>query len=146
MSNWFLQENVSNFYQINMVKFIEISWNIYQISDADELFLWYGWPKKGVYPYFQLGPLSEILTIANMRHAASRIWTCTEPEFRLSLMKLCKNDNNYTTAQQCCSNLSNKIWQILKQEVGDDLKVCVLNPYVSTLSRLMTISLVIVEI
>ena len=28
-------------------------------------------------------PLSEILTISNLRHAASRIWTCAEPEFRL---------------------------------------------------------------
>ena len=42
-------------------------------GDDDELFLWYGWPTKGVKPYFQPGPLSEILTIANLRHAASRI-------------------------------------------------------------------------
>ena len=34
-------------------------------------------------PYFQLGPLSEILTIANLRDVASGIQTCTEPEFRL---------------------------------------------------------------
>ena len=27
---------------------------------TDELFLWYGWPTKGVWPYFQIGPLSEI--------------------------------------------------------------------------------------
>ena len=64
----------------------------------DELFLWYGWPTKGVKPYFQPGPLSEILTIANLRHAASRIWTCAEPEFRLCWMKLCSSDNHYTTA------------------------------------------------
>ena len=43
----------------------------------------YGWPMKGVKPYFQPGLLSEILTIANLRHAASRISTCAEPEFRL---------------------------------------------------------------
>ena len=42
-------------------------------DDDDELFLWYGWPKKGVWPYFQPGPLSEILTIANLRQAASRV-------------------------------------------------------------------------
>ena len=47
-------------------------------------------------PYFQSGPLSEILTIANPRHAASRIWTCTEPVFRLWWMKLCSSDNHYT--------------------------------------------------
>ena len=29
------------------------------------------------------GPLSEILPIANLRHAMSRILTCAEPEFRL---------------------------------------------------------------
>ena len=45
-----------------------------------------------------LGPLSEILTIANLWHAASRVWTCAEPEFRLSWMKLCSSDNHYTTA------------------------------------------------
>ena len=69
-------------------------------DDDDELFLWYGWPTKGVQPYFQLGLLSEILTIANLRHAASRIWTCAEPELRLSWMKLCRSDNHYTTARQ----------------------------------------------
>ena len=45
-----------------------------------------------------LGPFSEILTIANLRHATSRVWTCAEPEFRLSWMKLCSSDNHYTTA------------------------------------------------
>ena len=43
--------------------------------------------------YFQPGPLSEILTIANLRHAAIRVWTSTEPEFRLNWMKLCSSDN-----------------------------------------------------
>ena len=36
--------------------------------------------------------------IANFRNAASRIWACTEPEFRLCWIKLCSNDNRYTTA------------------------------------------------
>ena len=39
--------------------------------------------------------LSEILTIANIRHAAIRIWTCAEPEFRLCWMKLCTRDNQH---------------------------------------------------
>ena len=39
-----------------------------------------------------------ILTIANLWHAASRIWTCAEPEFRLTWMKLLSSDNHYTTA------------------------------------------------
>ena len=68
-------------------------------DDDDELFLWYGWPTKGILPYFQPGPLSEILTIVNLRHAASRVWTCAEPEFRLSWMKLYSNDNHYTTSK-----------------------------------------------
>ena len=37
--------------------------------------------------YFQPGLLSLILTIANLRHAAGRIWTSTEPKFRLWWMK-----------------------------------------------------------
>ena len=49
----------------------------------DELFLHIDWPVKGVEPYFQLGPFSEILTIANLRHAASRIRICAEPKLRL---------------------------------------------------------------
>ena len=73
------------------------------IDDDDEFFLWYGWPTKGVSPYFQPGPLSEILTIANLQHAASRVWTCTEPEFRLSWMKLCSSDNHYTLAPRQCA-------------------------------------------
>ena len=42
-------------------------------NDDDELFLRYGGPTKGVYLFFQPGPLSKILTIANLRHAASRV-------------------------------------------------------------------------
>ena len=29
-------------------------------------------------------------------HTMSRIWTCAEPELRLSWMKLCSSDNHYT--------------------------------------------------
>ena len=36
-------------------------------DDDDELFSWYGWPTRGVLPYFHKGPLSDILTIANLR-------------------------------------------------------------------------------
>ena len=42
-------------------------------DDDNELFLWYSWPTKGVWPYLQSGPLPEVLTIANRRHVASRI-------------------------------------------------------------------------
>ena len=64
-------------------------------DDDDEMFLWYGWPTKGIWPYFQPEPLSEILTITNLQHAASRIWTCAEPKFRLSWMKLWSSDNHF---------------------------------------------------
>ena len=67
-------------------------------DDNNELFLWYDWPTKSVEPYFQPWPLSEILTIANLRHASRRVWACAEPEFRLSWMKFCSSDNHYTTA------------------------------------------------
>ena len=33
----------------------------------------------------------EILIIANSWYAASRVWTCAKPEFRLYWMKLCSN-------------------------------------------------------
>ena len=59
---------------------------------------------KGIKLYFQPGPLSEILTITNLWHTASRIWTCSEPEFRLCWMKLCSSDNHYTMAPRL------KIW------------------------------------
>ena len=72
------------------------SWKIYLINKCqmnwridDELILWYGWPTKGVQPYFQSGPLSGNLTIANLQHAASKIWICAKPGFRLCWMKLC---------------------------------------------------------
>ena len=59
------------------------------------MFLRYGWPTKDVYLYFQPAPLSEILTIANLWHAASRIWTSAETEFRFPWMKLCISYNHY---------------------------------------------------
>ena len=34
------------------------------------------------------------------RYALSRVWTCAEPEFRVSWMKLCSSDNHYTTTPQ----------------------------------------------
>ena len=40
---------------------------------------------------------TEILTIANLWHAASRVWTCAEPEFRLIWMKFRSSDNHNTT-------------------------------------------------
>ena len=49
-------------------------------------------------PYFQPGPLSEILTIAILRHTTCKIWPCTESEFRFCWRKLCSSDNHYTTA------------------------------------------------
>ena len=69
--------------------------------------LWWWWrivfvvwltDERRFLPYFQPGPLPEILTIANLRQTATRVWTCAEPELRLGWMKLCSNDNHYTTA------------------------------------------------
>ena len=48
-------------------------------DDDDELFLRNGWPTKGDKHYFQPGPLLEFFTIANLQHAANRIWTGAEP-------------------------------------------------------------------
>ena len=51
--------------------------------DDGKLLLWNGLPTKGAQPYFQSGPLSEILVIANLRHAASKVKIWAEPESRL---------------------------------------------------------------
>ena len=53
---------------------------------------------KAFMPYFQPGPLSEILTIANLWHAARSVWTWAKSKFRLCWMKLCSSDNHYTMA------------------------------------------------
>ena len=63
--------------------------------------------RKVFMPYFQPGPLSEILTIANLWHAISRVWTCTESEFRFCWMKLCSSDNHYTMVPRCHVVISN---------------------------------------
>ena len=43
-------------------------------DDDGESFLWYGWPTKGIQPYFQPGLLSEILTIAKQNSNLCRTW------------------------------------------------------------------------
>ena len=45
---------------------------------------------------FALFLAETILSIVNLQHAASRIWTSAEPEFRLCWIKLCSSDNHYT--------------------------------------------------
>ena len=47
------------------------------------MFLWYGWPTKGVRDNCQ-----RSLPSVNLRHAAIRIWTCAEPEFKIWWVKL----------------------------------------------------------
>ena len=49
----------------------------------------------GMVDRWKLGPLSEILTITNLRHAASRIWTCAEPDLSLRWMKLCTTPRHH---------------------------------------------------
>ena len=93
-------------------KKLQFSLNFSDDNDDDELFLWYGWQTKGVSPYFQPEPFAETLTITNLRHAASRIWNCAEPEFVQCWRKLCSSDHHYTTAPKrlfsigrFCSNI-----------------------------------------
>ena len=66
--------------------------------------MWYGWSTKCFYLYFQPGPLSQILTMAKLWHAVSRVCTCAELGFRLNWMNLCSSDNHYTTMPRCNSN------------------------------------------
>ena len=44
------------------------------------------------------GGTTDILTIANHRHAVNRIWTCAEPELRLCWMKMWSSDNQHRTS------------------------------------------------
>ena len=37
------------------------------------------------------------VTITNLHHTVGRTWTCAKSELRLCSMKLCSNDNHYTT-------------------------------------------------
>ena len=66
-------------------------------ADVDGLLLWYDWQ---IFSLFHSRPLSEMLTIANLWHAACRIWTFAGPEFRLCWIKLCSSDNHYTRVPQ----------------------------------------------
>ena len=56
--------------------------------------------RKAFTPCFQLGPLSEILTIANLRHTARRVWTCAKSELRLCWRKLCNSDKKLKNQHQ----------------------------------------------
>ena len=69
----------------------------YEVMMNDELFLRNGWPTKGVYAVFPAVIIADIVTIANLQHATSRISICAESEFRLCWMKFCGSDNHYTT-------------------------------------------------
>ena len=69
----------------------------YEVMMNDELFLRNGWPAKGVYAVFPAGSIADIVTIANLQHATSRISIWAESEFRLCWMKFCSSDNYYTT-------------------------------------------------
>lgn len=49
-----------------------------ELDNDDELFVQNSWQTKGFKPYIQLGSLSEILIITNLRTAASRFSTCAD--------------------------------------------------------------------
>ena len=66
-----------------------------------------------------LNPLSEneyteILIISNLRHSASRVWTCAEPEFKLSWMKLCSSDNRGATYIESLFTDTERYWKSIK--------------------------------
>ena len=85
---------ISNFWpRLNVLIFEPHSRLSFFCKFSYELFLRNGWPAKGVKLYFQPRPLSEILTIANLWHTASKTWTWVESEFRLCWMKLCSSYN-----------------------------------------------------
>ena len=86
-------------------KFIDVNFNFFFSSTKKwiyvmimKFFLWYSWPTKSKrFSLFPSRSMSEVLNIANLRHATSRVWTCPESDFRSSWMKMCNTDNHYTT-------------------------------------------------
>ena len=56
-------------------------------DDDDELLLRNDKLMNNDKPYFQLGPLSEILTIPNFCLTVNSTWICADPEFWLIWMK-----------------------------------------------------------
>ena len=69
---------------------------------------------KAFMTYLKPGPISEINTIADIWHAATRVWTWAESEFRLCWMKLCSSDNHYTIAPRQQLFLDFWPWGLLK--------------------------------
>ena len=65
-------------------------------NDYDELFFVEWFPDRR---HWTLFPSRTTARISHHRrpHAASRIWTCAEPEFRLWWIKLCSSNNHCTT-------------------------------------------------
>ena len=64
----------------------------------DNLFLQNGWTMKAVKPYLSR---SHCQNIANIWRAATRIWTCEEPEFWACWMKVCSSDSHYIMVMLC---------------------------------------------
>ena len=56
-------------------------------DDDNELLLRNGKLMNNDNPYFQLGPLSEILTIPNFCLTVNSIWICADPEFWVCRLK-----------------------------------------------------------
>ena len=57
----------------------------------------------------------KILKFTNLSRAASRVWTCEQPEFRLWWMKPCSNEKHFTTAPQTDYCIEN--WQQYKKRL-----------------------------
>lgn len=74
--------------------------NMYLLLMLLGIQLWWWWfvfvnltDDKGLV-LFQPRPLPEILTIVNLQHVTSRIWTCAEPDIRLCWIKLGSSYND----------------------------------------------------
>ena len=56
----------------------------------------------------RLALFPSVTTVRDPHHRESPtrlVWTCAEPEFSLSWMKLCSSDNHYTTTPHAASGL-----------------------------------------
>ena len=98
---------------------------------------------------FQPGPFSKNLTIANLLHAASKIWSCAEAEFRfqvsycflvkfyqksnIEILKLNLNvyfQNSWPYCRRCrvSNQITCKLWKVSKYRVISGPYIPVFSP------------------
>ena len=61
-----------------------------------------------------LFPAGTIVRDPHHLESPSRVWTCAEPEFKLSWMKLCSSDNHGATYIESLFTDTERYWKSIK--------------------------------